>query len=104
MASAYDDEGPINRMLLAAHQQPDVCGLKIEAVHLAWTGGATYLHLPVPIYPHFGAPRESGFFNYVVTLQGAVSPQQVVAADGNVVLARIANGCRPDVGYSWRLP
>jgi hypothetical protein len=104
LASAYDDSGPVNRLLLAAYGAPDLCGLKIEAVHLAWTGGYSYFHRQAPLYPHFGPPRESGLFNYVITGQGFAAPRDVVASEGNLVLARVGNACRPDFGYSWRLP
>jgi hypothetical protein len=88
-ASAYDDSGPVNRLLLAAHAQPDLCGLKVEAVHLAWTGGYSYFHKPVPLYPHVGPARQSGLFNYVITVRSSVRPEDVVAEEDALVLARI---------------
>jgi hypothetical protein len=102
--SAYDDFGPVNRLLLIAHDAKDLCGLKFEAVHLAWTGGATYLHRRVPLYNFNGPRRESGLFNYVITLPGAVAPSRVLAADGPLILAKVNDACRPDPSYSWRLP
>jgi len=102
-ASAFDDAGPINRLLLAAHERPDLCGLKVEATHLAWTGGSTYLHRPVPLYPHTGPPRQSGFYNYVIASAG--SGGEVVAREGHLVLARLpVSPCVNDPGYQWRLP
>lgn len=103
--SALDDFGPLNRLLLIAHRQPDLCGLKVEVVHLAWSGGATYLHRNVPIYQPFGPGRESGLFNYVATAQGYVPPGGVtIAQEGPFVLARLPTaGCRPDPGYQWDL-
>lgn len=104
-ASAYDDSGPVNRLLLAAHRRDDLCGLKVEAVHLAWTGGSTYLHRPVPLYPHSGPPRESRLFNYAITFPAWTAGGEVVAADGNLVLLRLPwSRCLPDAGYQWRLP
>jgi hypothetical protein len=104
-ASAYDDFGPVNRLLLIAHDEKDLCGLKFEAVHPAWTGGITYLHRRVPLYSFDGLPaRESQLFNYVITWPGAIPPSRVVARDGNFVLARVNDSCRPDPNYSWRLP
>jgi phosphatidylinositol glycan class B len=102
-ASAYDDSGPVNRLLLAANRLPDVCGLKIESVHQAWTGGYSYFHRNVPLYPHTGPGRGSGYFNYVITAANA-GPLEPVAADGPLVLARVGQGCAADPGYSWRLP
>ncbi|NMO22499.1 hypothetical protein HG543_47725 [Pyxidicoccus fallax] len=102
-ASAWDDAGDINRLLLAASRRDDVCGLKVEVVHLAWTGGYSYLHQPVPLYPPNGPPRGSGLFSHVITFP-AYAPGEVLAESGPVVLARLRDGCVPDPGYTWRLP
>ncbi|MBJ6760043.1 hypothetical protein JGU66_04655 [Myxococcaceae bacterium JPH2] len=104
-ASAWDDMGPVTRLMEVAGRREDVCGLKVEAVHLAWTGGYSAFHRRVPLYPHFGPGRESGLFSHVITVPGAVRPDDVVARDGPLVLARVTEGgCIPDPGYSWRLP
>jgi phosphatidylinositol glycan class B len=104
-ASAYDDFGSVNRLLLAAHGRPDLCGLKIEAVHLAWTGGFTYLHRRVPLYSHLGPARQSGFYNYVIAFIGPMRPDQVAAAEGNLVLQRLSQSkCVKDDAYQWLLP
>lgn len=103
-ASAYDDSGSVNRLLLAAHERPDLCGLKLEAVHLAWSGGFSYLHRKVPLYPHFGPPRSSRLFNYAIAPAGAAAGE-VVASDGGVALVRLPwTECASDPGYQWRLP
>ena len=101
--SAWDDAGDVNRLLLAASGRRDVCGLKVEATHLAWTGGYSYFHQPAPLYPHNGPPRGSGLFSHVITPEGH-APGEVVARSGPLVLARLREGCVPDPGYSWRLP
>lgn len=104
-ASAWDDWGPVNRLLIAAGHREDVCGLKVEAVHLAWAGGYSYFHRDVPLYPHVGPGRESGFYNYVVTTAGAVGQGEVVASEGPFVLVRLPNDrCAPDPGWTSRLP
>lgn len=100
-ASAWGDFADLNRLLLRAHGQPDLCGLKLESAHQAWSGGFTYLHRDVPFYAANGPPRHSGHFNYVITSGG---PGPVVAREGRHVLVRIADGCRPDPGYAARLP
>lgn len=102
-SSAWDDFGPVNRLLLAASRLPDVCGLRIDAAHLAWTGGSTYLHHHAPLY-HLGQPHHaSGRFNYVITRPGSGLP--AVAADSGLELVKLPiAGCTPDPGYSWRLP
>ena len=100
-SSAWDDFGPVNRLLLAASKQSDVCGLRIDAAHLAWTGGITYLHHKAPLYMP-GFPPQHGFFNYVLTRAGSGAP--VVASEGGLELVRIAPSCVSDTNYSWRLP
>ncbi|MBI3180550.1 MAG: hypothetical protein HYZ28_00150 [Myxococcales bacterium] len=107
-ASAYDDFGPVNRMLLAAHERPDLCGIRVDIAHLAWAGGHTYLHRKVPLY-HLGwPPIEARTFNYVITWASHHLPGEVVAKDARnpqVALVRLhLDGCRADVGYPWRLP
>jgi phosphatidylinositol glycan class B len=104
--SALDDGGATNRLLLVAHRRPDLCGLKVESRHLAWTGGLSRLHRPVPIYPHQGADRSTGHFNYVISRQGAPlrDGETVVSQEGAELLLKIREDCLPDPGYSWRLP
>jgi hypothetical protein len=104
-ASAYDDFGSVNRLLMAAGARPDLCGLKVEGVHLAWTGGYTYLHRKVPLYAHSGPSRAWGMFNYVVTPAPALGRAAPVARDGEWVLGHLGfTGCRADPGFSWVLP
>ncbi|MFL5356543.1 hypothetical protein [Archangium sp.] len=104
-ASAWDDFGPVNRLLIAAGRLPDVCGLKVEAAHLAWTGGYSYFHRDVPLYAHNGPGRESGLFSHVLTVPGAVGGGEVVASEGPFVLVRLPYArCAPDPAWSSRLP
>lgn len=100
-SSAWDDFGPVNRLMLAASKQGDVCGLRIDAAHLAWTGGTTYLHAKAPLYMP-GFPQQRGFFNYVITRPG--SGAQHIATEGPWELVKLGPTCVPDVNYSWRLP
>jgi phosphatidylinositol glycan class B len=104
--SAYDDSGAINRLLAEASQHEDVCGLKIEpSAHLAWTGGYSYFHRPVPLYWAQGPERSSGLFNYVITVPQLALGGQEVARDQDFILLRLPSmGCVPDPGFSWRLP
>jgi GPI mannosyltransferase 3 len=103
--SAYDDFGNVNRLLVAAGRRDDLCGLKVEATHIAWTGGYTYFHRDAPMYSHLGPPRESGRFNYVLTPGFAATAGSVVARDGPLVLARLFDGpCVPDRAYRPDLP
>ena len=104
-ASAYDDFGPVNRLLLVASELPDLCGLKVEATHIAWAGGYTYFHRDAPMYSHLGPPRASRHYDVVLTLPQTVPPQAVLARDGPLVLARLFSGpCVPDPEYRAELP
>ncbi len=104
-ASAYDDSGPLNRLLMAAGQREDVCGLKVEHVHLAWTGGYSYFHRHVPLYSHVGPERGSGLYNYVLTHPSRALGGEVVAQEGEHLLLRLPlRSCAPDPAFSWRLP
>ncbi len=107
-SSAYDDFGPVNRMLLAAHDRADLCGVRVDVAHLAWSGGSTYLHRPVPLY-HLGQPPlELRLFNYLVTFDQPRLPGEIVFRDSrspSVVLVRLPQGgCATEPGYRWRLP
>jgi GPI mannosyltransferase 3 len=101
-AWAYDDFGQVNRLLLAAHDLPDLCGLKLEGVDLVWSGGYSYLHRPVPLYPHDTGPgRAAGTFNYALAVRGRASgPGTVVARQGPYDLLRVRDGCVPDPAFS----
>lgn len=100
--SAWNDAGAVNRLLLEASRHDDVCGLRVD-VHLAWSGGSTYLHRNAPLYMP-GAPPQARHFNYAVVRAGSGAP--VVAADSGWELVKLPlpGGCVPDPGYSWRLP
>ncbi len=101
-STAYDDFGAINRLLLVAHDRADLCGLLMEASHLAWTGGYTYLHRRVPIYSR-GDYRDAAHFNYVLAY-GGFRGGRVVASEGPLVLVNVSPSCVPDPGYNWWLP
>ncbi len=104
-ASAYDDFGSVNRLLSAAGREPDLCGVKVEGVHLAWTGGYTYLHRPVPLYGGNGPPRHSGHYLHVVAPRAWSQGARVLAQDGDFALLRLeGSGCVADPRYTWLLP
>ena len=102
LTSAYDDNGEVNRLLLAAHRLPDLCGLRIDAAHLGWSGGHSYLHRNVPLY-HQGRPAvETGYFNYAIVEDESI---QAVAREGRFALVKTWSGpCIPDTRYSWKIP
>jgi GPI mannosyltransferase 3 len=97
--SAWGDFADVNRLLLLANEREDLCGLKVESTHVAWTGGLSHLHRDVPYYPRAGPPRESGDFNYILTRAGKQAGE-VVARDGANALVRLRDGCVPDPTYT----
>lgn len=100
-SSAWDDFGVVNRLMLAASKQDDLCGLRIDAAHLAWTGGITYVHRKAPLYMP-GYPQHLGFFNYVITRAGSGAP--MIANEAGWELVKLGPTCVADVNYTWRLP
>ena len=101
-ASAYDDPGGVDRLLLAARAMPDLCGIKIEAVLPEFQGGYTYLHRAVPLYRLGGPPRTSSFFNYVIALQSTATGD-IRATDSGMALVRLGDRCAPDPAFNSRL-
>jgi len=99
LASAWDDYGPVNRLLKIAFAQPDLCGLRVDAP-TAWIGGYSYLHRNVPLYPP-GFPPLSHHFNYGIVPDG--SEGAVVAKSGAFALVRWGDVCTENAGYSWFL-
>lgn len=101
-ASAWDDFGPVNRLLKAASAHADVCGIRIDAAHLAWTGGSTYLHRRAPLYMP-GTAANLGHFNYAIV--GPGSGAEVIATQAGLELVRLPIGsCVVDPAYTWQLP
>ncbi len=101
-SSAWNDFGPVNRLMMAASTHDDLCGLRVDA-HLAWAGGITYLHRNAPLYMP-GTPHQYGWFNYVIT-RGAQGVE-VLAQDNGWQLIKLpgVDTCNPNPNYSWKLP
>jgi hypothetical protein len=95
--SAYDLGGPANRLLLAAHSMPDLCGLAIEDEGLEWTGGYTYLDRQVPVFR--GQQPGPRAYNYVLAdtpfFRSHPPPDGslVVRSDHDWSLVRISADC-----------
>ncbi len=101
-SSAWNDFGHINRLLLVASRQRDLCGLRMDAADMAWTGGSTYLHTNAKLYRPY-VPPQTGFFNYVIAPKG-ISGLEVVAEDSGVALYRLPIAtCTADPGFTWQL-
>jgi hypothetical protein len=100
--SAYDLHGSVNRLLLAAHRIPDLCGVKVAGTQWADTGGYTYFHRPVPLYGGTDVGVDPSHFNYLITPVQESPPHAVaVAFDGELGLVRVSEGCVPDPEYPW---
>jgi len=88
---ALDNDGAFNRLLMAAHDRPDLCGLYMAGAEMIWTGGYVHLHRDVPLST---ARAPNGPMNYAVAegdprarppaLQG-----RTVAVDGRQALIRL---------------
>lgn len=101
-ARAWGDYAHVNRLLMIAGRQPDLCGLRIDVADLAWTGGSTYLHRKVPLYRGH-VPPQLGYFNYVVARKG-LTGLPAVAEDQDVALYRLPQDtCRSDPSFDWQL-
>jgi hypothetical protein len=88
--AAYDRLGPVNRLLLAAHGQPDLCGLSVPGVPWWELGGHSYLHRKVPLYAK-GEARP-GAYNYLLHRRDRGRGERI-ASDGEYGLYRVAEGC-----------
>src|SRR5581483_2908203 len=88
-----DHIGPYNRALAAAHDQTDLCGLKLPTSRTE-SGGISWLHRRVPVYGHEDAPPpERHHYNYEIRL----------ARDGSAVVEPLGfHDCEPDPAYQWR--
>jgi hypothetical protein len=104
-ASAWDDYGTVNRLLLRARERDDLCALKVEAPHWAWTGGYTYFHRDLRLYRHDAPPRASQLYNYVITPDVSQRDGRVVAGEPPYVLVRLDHGrCAPDPAFTTEPP
>ena len=101
-STAWDENGPINRLLFAAHAIPDLCGVRVDVQHLAWVGGHSHLHRNVPLYMGNASPNAHTFSHLIVPKGTGLA---AVAADGPLELVRAPwQDCVPDTGYNNRLP
>jgi len=96
-SSAYDQPGAINRLLLRAHDQADLCGLRIEPFDLVQSGGYSYLHRLVPLYGSFQQP-DPAFYNYAVVF-GAPTLGDVIGTEDGFSLVRTRPSCTRDPAF-----
>jgi phosphatidylinositol glycan class B len=98
-----DDGGPEDRLLLAAHDRADLCGIFVSTRQLGWTGGYSYLHRNVPLYEGTQVTADGDTFNYLIAPLGSHAGD-VIAQDGGLALLRVSHqGCRPDPRFDWHL-
>ena len=94
--SAFSIYSDVNTLVLRAHNQLDLCGLRIDtAPSLVWSfGGYAYLHRNVPIYWNEATPRTSGNYNYEI-LPTATSPGlgTIISSNGSYSLIRLYTDC-----------
>ena len=85
----------INRLLWAAGQQPDLCGLALVEQGPVWSGGYTYLHRDVPII--WMTTVEPDPANYVLAHVDVPLPAEytIVKTIGEGKLARRPGSCGP---------
>lgn len=100
--SAWDDYGPVNRLLEKAGRRDDLCGIFVGVAAPAWQGGYTYLHKNVPLYwdpSHINARQA----NFAIVFPGTNAP--VMEREAGLELVKVFDPpCEPDPGFSWRLP
>ena len=100
--SAYGYGASVNRLLMAAHDRPDLCGLRLDGTGIVRTLGYAGLHRAVPLYSTPGPAAESGYFNYAIVAAGAPHEGTMVARDGAVDLLRLdRSSCVPDPGFGY---
>lgn len=98
--TAFDFFGPLNRLLIVAGRQPDLCGLGVDGFYRHLTGGYTYLHRAVPLYGGVLPPPERHFYNYRITLQAPAGGEKIVAVEGPFrLLRRPFSRCAADADF-----
>ena len=88
---ALDHDGATNRLLVAAHDQADLCGLFVATDEMVWLGGYVHLHRDVPLIALYDPVRP---FNYVVAERDPAARRpglagRTVATDGSLALIRV---------------
>lgn len=99
--SIWRETDDLNRMLAAAGERPDICGLFIpDASSVFDTGGFTYLHRDVPLLA--GANDEADWLtfgrtaNYLIAQRDSqIEPFRPILVMGNIALFRRPGACAP---------
>lgn len=72
MATRWQQNGPNLMTFVAAHEQPDLCGISVEWVVRYNSGGYTYLHRDVPIFYSEAASRSKAPVNPLLTRSAVI--------------------------------
>ena len=103
---ALDHDGAANRLLVAAGEQPDLCGIFVASDELVWLGGYVHLHRDVPLFALYEPMKP---FNYAISQRDPKRRRpgldgRVVATDGSLALIRLARPrCSGWIGRPRRL-
>lgn len=86
----------INRLLSAAGERDDVCGLIVTGENFGWIGGYSYFHRDVDLYPST-APGYLAAANYLIANESGAAPPGYRPVDRSreFVLLKRAGGCAP---------
>jgi phosphatidylinositol glycan class B len=88
--------GDFNRLLLRAHELPDLCGLAVAGAPIIWLGGYSYLHRDVPFFElDPPTPEGSPAANYVLVPSTWPPPSAAseIARSGTASLYRFDRTC-----------
>jgi hypothetical protein len=89
--------------MMLAGRQPDICGLFVEPVDLAWTGGYYLLHREVALYGADNEPDSPAFYNFAIRDADDPGPGVGIATNGSAILMRTGDSCDPDPNFTYAL-
>jgi hypothetical protein len=97
----------VNRLLARAGHERTLCSLALAGISPRWTGGYTYLHRDVPLFPIATGAFERGALagaNYVIAEGAAPHRPGItrVASEGDASLYRRDTPCGPPPPYYTR--
>jgi hypothetical protein len=85
--------GDINSLMMTAGRQTDLCGLYVEPIDLAWSGGYYLFHREVPLYGgQDNAPASPRYYNYAIRDTG-----------GRATLVKTGDSCDSDPNFTYAL-
>jgi hypothetical protein len=102
--SAWQASHRYNRLLWAAAERPDVCGLAVLDVGLVWLGGHSYFHSHAPMVGEKELKATADLAaNYVIgrseSLRHLPSRFVPIMREGGIELWRREGGCAPPLPW-----